>query len=89
MFDRFKLAEYIGMLEFKYNEDNVTDENGYVGQYYIVTGEGPTGDPQVIAYPPYVSTAYFFVNILPIVVPTYLIVFFCESCLFSLLLQYL
>ena len=32
-----------------------------------------------IVYPVNVNVSYFFINILPIVIPTYLIVFFCEQ----------
>ena len=51
------------------------NDNGFVGGYQVVQG---VELPDIVAYPPYVTTAYFFLNILPIVIPTYLIVFFCE-----------
>ena len=77
MFDIFKVGEYVGL--YRYVERNVSlvqKNDSYSGDYWEIPGRAP----DLVAYPPYVSTAYFFVNILPIVVPTYLIVFFCEFC---------
>ncbi|XP_063684142.1 uncharacterized protein LOC134818484 isoform X2 [Bolinopsis microptera] len=76
MFDIFKVGEYVGL--YRYVERNVSlvqKNDSYSGDYWEIPGR----TPDLVAYPPYVSTAYFFVNILPIVVPTYLIVFFCVA----------
>ena len=78
IFDAYKIGEYIGVYEFNEftPEQMAENDNGFAGEYKVVEG---VELPDIVAYPPYVTTAYFFLNILPIVIPTYLIVFFCES----------
>ncbi|KAL5268517.1 hypothetical protein ACHWQZ_G002406 [Mnemiopsis leidyi] len=80
MFDWFRIGEYIGVYEFnKYTPEQLAEkDNGFVGEYQLKEGVNFL-DIDTQAYPPYVGTAYFFLNILPIVIPTYLIVFFCVA----------
>jgi hypothetical protein len=79
MFDTYRVAEILGKVKFKeFTKYQMSLKNdSYVGWYKWVPPYR-RNTPDVIAFPSYISTAYFFVNILPIVVPTYLIVFFCK-----------